>query len=81
MQKTDQLPKPTITTSAVNGEPYDLDQIWKIASENIRLYVSKQNYVSWFKGLLLEKIDAGIAEISCSQPYAREMIETYHRSL
>jgi chromosomal replication initiator protein len=81
MQKTDQLPKPNLSQSTASTDSYDLDDIWKIALENIRLYVSPRDFNSWFKPLLLEKVEAGLAEISCNQGFAREWIETYHRAL
>lgn len=81
MQNQDQLPKPNIAQTTTNTDAYDLDQVWKIASENIRMNISKREFNAWFKDLLLEKIEAGVAEFSCDQPYKREWLETYHRSL
>ncbi|MBI2357287.1 chromosomal replication initiator protein DnaA [Candidatus Dojkabacteria bacterium] len=60
---------------------FDTDEVWKIVSENIRLYMSPRDYATWFKGVFLEKIDNGIAEISCDLPFKREWIESYHRNL
>lgn len=64
-----------------NTPEFDLDAIWKIVSENIRMYVSPRQFSTWFKGVYLESIENGIAQISCDQGFKREWIESYHRSL
>lgn len=62
-------------------ENINLSEAWKIACENIRLYLSKRDYDSWFSNTILEKIDNGIAEISCDQAFKREWLEMYHRAI
>lgn len=59
---------------------FNVDEVWKIASENIRLYITKREFDSWFKGSYLSKLENGVAEISCDQGFRREWLEMYHRS-
>ena len=65
----------------ISQKKLDVDQAWKIACENIRLYMSKREFASWFGNTYLAKVDNGIAEISCDSSYKREWIESYHKSL
>lgn len=74
------IQKPSLETENTQVS-FNLDDVWKIASENIRLYVSKREFDSWFKGVYIEKIENGMAEISCDQGFKREWLETYHRGL
>lgn len=70
--------KRDISKESVN---FDVEDIWKVVSENIRMYVTPRQFTTWFKGVYLERIANGIAEISCEQGFQREWIESYHRSL
>lgn len=82
MQDLNQLPKPEISSSTpIGGQNYNLEEIWKIVLENARLYISPKDFNAWIKPVKLEKIENGIAEISCDQMYAREWIETNHKAL
>lgn len=75
------IAQPNINDATTNTPTFNVDEIWKIASENIRLYISKREYDSWFKNLYLSKIENGIAELSCEQSFQREWLEMYHRSV
>lgn len=70
--------KRDISKESVN---FDVDEIWKIVSENMRMYVTERQFKTWFKGVYLEEISDGIAKISCEKSFQREWIELYHRGL
>lgn len=74
------IQKPTLQPQEPSIK-YNLDEVWKIACENIRLYVSKREFDSWFKNVILEKLENGMAEVSCDQGFRREWLEIYHRNL
>ncbi len=75
------MPKPDISeTAAPQGQTYDLDEIWKIVQENVRMFVTPKEYIGWLKPVRLEKIENGIAELSCEQAFGREWIETNHKA-
>lgn len=79
-----ELEKPIISENrdVKEGTPqFDLEEIWKIVSENVRMYITDRQYKTWFRGITLDKIENGIAEISCDQSYKREWIESNHRHL
>lgn len=75
------IEKPNLKDIQVNTNSINVDDIWKSATEAIRLYISKREFDSWFKGVYLEKIENGIAELSTDQAYKREWIESYHRAM
>ncbi|MCC7289715.1 chromosomal replication initiator protein DnaA [bacterium] len=75
------IEKPNLKAAKTPQNTFDIDDIWKIVSENIRLYISKREYDSWFGGVYLSKIENGMAEISCDQGFKREWLEMYHRAV
>lgn len=82
--RLEEIPKPLILQQSkpqIKQPSFDVDKIWKAVKEQLRLYISKRDFKAWFNDVYLEKIENGIAEISCSQSYQREWIETYHRPL
>jgi len=60
---------------------FNVEQVWKCAKEQLRLYISDMSIKSWYTGVVLEKIDGGIAELSCDSNYKREWIEANNRAL
>lgn len=75
------IEKPNPNEIVTSGQVFDVDDVWKIVKENIKLYVSKREIDTWFRNTYLEKIDNGIAEISCDQGFKREWLELNHRAL
>jgi len=64
-----------------NIKHFDTEEVWKIAQEYIRMYVAKPTFEGWFKGIVLEKIENGMAELSCDQAFKRETIEKNYINL
>ncbi|KKR06496.1 MAG: Chromosomal replication initiator protein DnaA [candidate division WS6 bacterium GW2011_GWF2_39_15] len=84
MANEPEILKPEISEKrdvAPNTAKFDIDEIWKIVCENVRLYISPRDYKTWFKGVFLEKVENGIAELSCDRSFQREYLEQYHRGL
>ncbi len=77
MESRNQKSQPTGTRNA----DLNIDEVWKIALEQIQLHVSPQNFNAWFKNTCLIKVEGGIATISCASNFAREWIEGRHNLL
>ena len=60
---------------------YDIEEIWKIALEQVQLYISPQNFNAWFRNTSLSRIEDGIATIACPNTFAREWLDTNHHKL
>lgn len=56
------------------------DEIWKILKEQLRMHVSERDMNIWYKNVFLEKIENGVAELSCKSSLEREWIESNHRA-
>ncbi len=83
MNNNDHLEKPNIdinSTKDISQVQFDVDEIWKIVLENIRMYVSQRDFATWFKHAYLEKIENGVAEISVASNFQREWIESHNRA-
>lgn len=78
------VPAPTLiqdTKKDNNQTIFDVDEIWKVVKEQLRLYLSETSVKTWYPNVFLEKIEAGIAEISCDTQYKREWIDTNNRAI
>jgi chromosomal replication initiator protein len=64
-----------------NRPSFNTDEIWKIALEQVQLYVSPQNFNAWFKHTTLLKVEDGIATIACPNTFAREWLDANHHKL
>lgn len=75
--------KPEIskTNTPTHTQTFNIEELWKMINEQLKMYVSKRNYATWFTGFYLTKIDNGIAEFSSDRVYARDWIEENHRAL
>ncbi len=73
-QYTDTLTKPTISNIESSTEEMDLEDIWKIVIENLRMVLDRVEYDSWFADSYLERVQNGVATISCSNDFKRETI-------
>lgn len=62
-------------------QKFDVDEIWKIVKEQLRLYVSETSISAWYPNVYLSKIDGGIAEIVCDSNYKRDWIDTNNRAI
>ncbi len=70
----DSIPKSEIKDTTVSSRDLDVDDIWKIVNENLRMVLDRVEYDSWFAGTYLESIQNGVATISCSNEFKRETI-------
>jgi len=68
------LPKPSVNDDSVSNSQYDIDDIWKIVSENIRLSMGFRDYSAWVDGVYLNKIENGIAVFSCPEQFKKDRI-------
>ena len=78
------VPAPTLIQNNKkenNQTVFDVDEIWKVVKEQLRLYLSETSVKTWYPNVYLEKIEAGIAEISCDTQYKREWIDTNNRAI
>ena len=75
------LPKPSVNDDSVSNSQYDIDDIWKIVSENIRLSMGFRDYSAWVDGVYLNKIENGIAVFSCPEQFKKDRIEKNHLRL
>jgi len=71
---TESLPKPEIKVDSGAISDIDVDDIWKIVTENLRMVLDRVEYDSWFAGTHLERIQNGVATLSCSNDFKRETI-------
>lgn len=68
------IPKPDIREGEIATQDIDTDDIWKIVTENLRMVLDRVEYDSWFAGTYLERVQNGVATISCSNEFKREAI-------
>ncbi|HPC30884.1 MAG TPA: chromosomal replication initiator protein DnaA [Candidatus Paceibacterota bacterium] len=60
----------------------DLTELWKAALGEIRLSISKANYLTWFKNSFIKEIKDGIAFIGVPSNFAKEWLEQkYHKNI
>jgi len=60
----------------------DLTELWKAALGEIRLNISKANYLTWFKDSFIKEIKDGVAFIGVSSSFAKEWLENkYHKNI
>lgn len=79
------IPKPDFKgSSSVNttiNNKKDIDQLWKIMKEQLRLVIGDISASSWYKGVFLESFENGIAQISVDNSYRRDWIESNHQNI
>lgn len=75
------FPKPSGDFNSSNSTNYDIDDIWKIVSENLRLSLGNRDYSAWIDGVYLIKIENGVAFFSCSEQFKKDRIEKNHTRL
>jgi len=72
------IPKPSLLSekrsATVAIEEIDIDSLWKIIREQLRLYLTPKVFKTWYKDVYLAKIDSGIAEFACNSAYQQEWI-------
>jgi len=59
----------------------DLDDLWKLTKEHLRLKSDDKRLLAWFKTARLEDFKNGVARISVVNNYHKEWIETLHADL
>lgn len=60
---------------------YNTEEIWKIALEQVQLYISPQHFNAWFKNTSLARVEDGIATIACPNAFSREWMDSNHHNL
>ena len=78
------IPKPEIGQGSGenNGTDIDVDDVWKIVTENLRLVLDRVEYESWFADTYLENIQNGVATLSCSNEFKRgTILKDYNKFL
>lgn len=73
-QYAQSIPKPVITDSFTTSEELDTEDVWKIVTENLRMVLDRVEFDSWFADAYLERIQNGVATLSCSNDFKRETI-------
>lgn len=73
-QYLENIPKPQLNNEEYINQDFDTDDIWKIVTENLKMVLDRVEYDSWFDGTYLEKIQNGVAVISCSNEFKRQTI-------
>jgi len=60
----------------------DLTELWKAVLGEIRLSISKANYLTWFKNSFIKEIKDGVAFIGVSSNFSKEWLEQkYHKNI
>ena len=59
--------------------PQENSVIWKSVKEQLRIFLNKNSYETWFSNVNLDKIEDSIAYISCDTDYKRNWIEQNSR--
>ena len=78
-QYTDSFPKPLINGDINSvGNSFNIDEIWKIVSENLRLSLGHRDYSAWVEGMYLEKIENGVATFICHEQFKKERVLKNH---
>ncbi len=70
----DSIPNAEIKEGTILNQDLDVDDVWKIVNENLRMVLDRVEYDSWFSGTYLESIQNGVATFSCSNEFKRETI-------
>jgi len=52
----DGIPRAEIKEGTIPNQDIDVDDIWKIVNENLRMVLDRVEYDSWFAGTYLESI-------------------------
>jgi len=73
-QYAQNIPKPEIKEVDASTLDIDVDDVWKIVNENLRMVLDRVEYDSWFSGAYLERIQNGVATISCPNEFKRSAI-------
>jgi len=78
-QYTDSFPKPLINGDINSaGNSFNIDEIWKIVSENLRLSLGHRDYLAWVEGMYLERIENGVATFICHEQFKKERVLKNH---
>ncbi len=79
---TESIPKPEISASRASSvNDVDIDDVWKIVSENLRMSLDKVEYKSWFGDTYLEDINSGVAIFSCTSEFKKGTIQRDFKNL
>jgi len=77
----DNIPKPKIDSGTEFEQKVDIDDVWKIVSENLRMVLDKVEYKSWFGDTYLEEISNGVAIFSCTSEFKKGTIQRDFKNL
>lgn len=80
---TEAIPKPSFyaennsspkDSSDDSSVEFDIDEIWKVTREQLRMYLTPKVFNTWYSSTVLVKLESGIAEFSCDSSYKKEWI-------
>ena len=80
-QYIEDLPKPSANGFSGSSSEYNIDDIWKIISENLRLSLGHRDFYAWVDGTYLSKIENGVAFFVCPEQFKKDKIEKNHIKL
>lgn len=70
----------TSSPTLYDQDQYDPDELWKIVKEYLRMNISQREITVWYTDVYLEKLENGVATLSCDNSMKREWIESNHKS-
>ncbi len=77
----EEIPNSKATTQTQQNEESDVDNVWKIVKELLKMKIAHREFVMWYENFFLFKISNGVAEFKCIKPYQREWILNNHSRL
>ncbi len=77
----DSVAKPKVKGGNQSYQEIDIDDVWKIVSENLRMVLDRVEYKSWFGDTYLESISNGVATFSCSSDFKKGTIQRDFKNL
>ncbi len=80
MEKILQKERETLKT-AKSTNSSDASAVWKSVKEQLRIFLTDSSFETWFSSVSLDKLEDGIAYISCDSDYKRNWIEQNTRNI
>ncbi len=74
----EKFPKPSTNDPSRTKFSHDVDDIWKVVSENLRLSLGHRDFAAWVEGMYLETVGNGVAVFSCPEQFKKDRIEKNH---
>lgn len=77
----EKMPTPSTTAQTQQNEENDVDNVWKVVKELLKMKIAHREFLMWYENFYLFKISNGVAEFKCSKPYQKEWILNNHSRL